>query len=73
MLKKIWKLIDGHKTHLGAISYGVLGILWSEGVCTDEQARLIGLLITAWTGYSVRDAIKKGGKARTCEGENARR
>lgn len=56
------KLIDGHKTHLGAIAYGVLAVLVWAKVVTVEQALPVAGLVEMWSKVAIRHAIAKAGK-----------
>ena len=51
--------MTGKKTYLGMVAAGILGILWSCGKLTDEQAGIAASIITAWTGISLRSAITR--------------
>ena len=59
IVKQWWEKIDGHKTHLGIALYFVMGGLLYLGMINEKQTMEIGFIITAWTGYAVRDAIRK--------------
>lgn len=56
------KWLDGKKTYLGFLVYGVLGLLFSMGVLNEQMFGVLISLNTAWTGISVRQAIKKSGR-----------
>ena len=58
-VKQWWKLLDGHKTHLGIIFYFIIGGLLYLGFITQKEAMEIGFFITAWTGFALRDSIRK--------------
>lgn len=58
------KWLQGNKTNLGAIAWGILGIAWSQGWIDASMAGTIGAILTAWTGVAFRSAWKKGGKAK---------
>lgn len=58
-IKNWWKMIDGNKTYIGVGLYFIVGGLLYLGLITEKEAVEIGFFITAWTGYSIRDAIKK--------------
>ncbi len=48
--------------YLGAIAFGILGVLYSQGWISTELAGTIGAIISTWTGIALRAAWKKGGK-----------
>lgn len=54
------KWLNGNKTNLGLIAGGICGILWSQGILSDQIASTIAMALTAWTGVAVRHAYKKG-------------
>ncbi len=56
----LMKTIDGHKTNIGLIAAGVLGVLVSLDKVDAELAGAIGSVIGAWTGIAIRSAYKKG-------------
>ena len=58
-MKGILKFIDGHKTQIGGTNYAILCVLYAtKTVPPDLFAVLVGLN-TMWTGYAIKDAIKK--------------
>lgn len=59
LVKKWWKALDGKKTFIGVALYFVIGGLLYLGLITEKEAMEIGFFITAWTGYSLRDGIRK--------------
>jgi hypothetical protein len=58
-LRNLLRTLDGKKTYLGIIAGGILGLIWSCGLVTDETAKVIASIIAAWTGVSLRHAIQK--------------
>jgi len=58
-IQAIRAFLDGRKTYLGMIAGGILGILWSYGLISDDTARLVATIIATWTGISMRAAISK--------------
>gem|GEM_PF-2742479 len=59
-LRKIQTFLSGKKTYLGMIAGGILGLLWSSGLVTDQTAQTLAVLVATWTGVSLRAAIGKG-------------
>ncbi len=60
----MWTFLSGNKTYIGAISGGLLGIIYSLGYLDDRTAGIIASIITAWTGVAIRSAVAKNGKGR---------
>ena len=58
-LNLIRAFLDGKKSHLGMIAAGLLGILWSSGLVSDETAKVAAFMIATWTGVSFRAAMAK--------------
>ncbi len=58
-VKQWWKLLDGKKTYIGIALYFVIGGLLYLGIIDQKQAMEIGFFITAWTGFALRDSIRK--------------
>ena len=55
----IWNILDGHKTHLGALIVFVVGGLHASGKIDDETMKLIIAFGGAVSIYGIRDAIRK--------------
>ena len=55
-MQQLSQWLQGKKTYLGMIAAGILGILWTCGKITDEQAGIAASIITAWTGIAIRSA-----------------
>ena len=51
--------INGNKAYLGAIAFGILGLLWSQDLVNDEIAGTIAAVLTTWTGIAFRHALAK--------------
>lgn len=52
--------LSGNKTYLGAIAFGIGGILLATGVIKEDLWNIVWPLIAGWTGISIRHAIAKG-------------
>ena len=59
-MKNLWKMLQGHKANLGAIGWGILGILYTQGLIDEKAGELIGSILVAWTGIAIRSAWNKG-------------
>ena len=57
---KLWKRLQGHKTNISVIGWGILGILYTQGLVEEKTAELIGSILTMWTGIALRSAWAKG-------------
>jgi len=55
----IWELLDGHKTHLGALIIFVAGGLSALGKIDEQTTKAIIAFGGAVSLYGLRDAIKK--------------
>jgi hypothetical protein len=64
-LKALLASLNGRKSYLGVIAGGILGLLWSYGLVSDDHTKLYATLITVWTGVSFSHAIHKATPART--------
>ena len=60
-MKTFLQTLNGAKTYIGMTIMGIVGILWSFGLITNEQASQIEVPIGVLTGYAVRHAIEKSG------------
>ncbi len=60
-MASLMKILSGKKTYLGMIGWGVLGMLWSQGMVDDKVATTVGSILTAWTGIALRSAWTKKG------------
>ena len=58
-MKAILNMLSGHKTNLGMVALGILGICWGQGWITEDMAKVIAPLLAAWTGVSLRQGVKK--------------
>lgn len=52
--------LNGKKTVIGAIAGAVLPWLFASGYMDQNDAALLAVLISAWTGVAVGHKIKKG-------------
>lgn len=59
----LMKLIDGHKTQLGAAALLITGFCINRGYLQKDAADLILGLLTLWTGGSIAHAEVKKAKA----------
>jgi len=59
MINKWWKLLEGKKTYIGVALYFVLGGLLYLGIIGEKDTLIIGTWITAWTGFALRDSIRR--------------
>lgn len=50
--------IKGYKTYIGMIGLGVLGICTAQGWIDKAMAATLGSILAAWTGVSLRQAMK---------------
>lgn len=64
-LKALLASLNGRKSYLGVIAGGILGLLWSYGMVSDETAKVAGVLIGTWTGVSFSHAVHKATDAKT--------
>ena len=53
------KLINGYKTHIGLIAFGLLGIAYAQGWVDDTAAASIASVVGWWTGMSVKHSWDK--------------
>ena len=60
-MNRILDWMNGNKTYLGSIGWGVLGIAYSLGWMTEDIAGAVASILTAWTGVALRHAWKKAG------------
>ena len=58
-LRKIRTFLSGKKTYLGMIAGGILGLFWSSGLVSDQTTQTLAILVTTWTGVSLRAAMGK--------------
>lgn len=58
-LSQLIRWASGKKTYLSAIALAVIGILWSDGVISDDTAKMLSLLFNGAALASMRDAIGK--------------
>ena len=58
-MKRIWSLLDGHKTHLGALIVFIAGGLNATGRIDEVTTKIIIAFGGAVAVYGLRDAIKK--------------
>ena len=58
------ELLDGNKTYIGVIAYGVYNILihYAPALGNIVSPDVMNTVIFAWTGWSFRDAVKKSEK-----------
>ena len=61
MMKKLQKLLDGHKWNLGMLGFAILGICYTNQWISNDQAIFLGTLNTSWTGVALRSAWAKRG------------
>lgn len=59
LMLAIWKHLDGYKTHIGVILLGLTGLMKELAWLTPEQAKIAAYVLGAWTGVSLRLALKK--------------
>jgi len=60
-MKKIWNALDGNKTNVGMIAWGVYNILiqMSPNIAAVLSPDIVNTALMAWVGISFRDAIRK--------------
>jgi hypothetical protein len=56
------KLIDGHKTQIGATASLVVGLAIARGWITADVGQLILAVLTIWTGVAIAHHQAKGVK-----------
>jgi hypothetical protein len=54
------KFLNGNKTNIGLVAGGICGILWTQGIISEQIAATAAMAITAWTGVAMRHAFAKG-------------
>lgn len=58
-MKTVLRLIDGKKTYIGIVALFILGGLKAVEVIDQSLYDTLLLALLGWTGYGLRDAIKK--------------
>ncbi len=58
-MRKLLDLLSGHKTNLGFVALGILGVCYTQGWIDEPTAGVLASLIATWTGVSLRQGIKK--------------
>lgn len=59
MMKKLWQLLDGHKSAISATLSTVYVWVLAKGWLNETDALLIAGLLSAWAGVAVGDNIRK--------------
>ena len=56
--------LKGKKTIIGSIAGAVLMVAWSLGLIDDATAKMLLGIVAAWTGVSLRLAIREAASPR---------
>lgn len=61
-MSSLTKFLDGKKSYLGAVAWGVLGFAHSMGWVTDTVYSIGVPLVQSWFGFGVAHKLAKGFK-----------
>ena len=68
-MKTLLKAIDGYKTYIGLIGFGILGFAFQLEWVTEDIAKLIATGLTTWTGVALKNSWDKKAAASNSDGK----